>query len=59
MIFRNSLNEHALEALKQIKEDISEYNKNIGRKYEDINENLKEKISYIIHQLEEIKNKIK
>jgi len=45
--------------MKQITEDLSEYNKNIGKKYEDINENIKEKISYIIHELEEIKNTIK
>lgn len=58
-ITRNSLNEHTLETLKHIREDISEYNKNLGQKYEDLNENLKEKIVYIIHQLEEIKNTIK
>lgn len=48
-----------METLKQIREDLSEYNKNIGQKYDDINENIKEKIAYIIQNLEEAKNSIK
>lgn len=48
-----------METLKQIREDLSEYNKNFGQKYDDINENIKEKIAYIIQNLEEVKNSIK
>ena len=48
-----------METLNQIKLDISEYNKNIGQKYQDVNQNIKERIDYIIQHLEEIKDTIK
>lgn len=48
-----------METLKQLKDDFAEYNKNFGEKYDQINENIKVKITYIIEQLEEVKSSIK
>ena len=48
-----------METLNQIKLDFSEYNKNLGQKYLDVNENIKGKINYIIKQLDDMKNTIK